>query len=326
MRVHVRNQFNSMFTRFYGITQDPETEEYLMVIEYANGNLRDFLKKNRDSFTWHDKAKVAYILASSLDAMHSIGIIHCDLHSGNVLVFEYIFSLTSEDGGSEWSRHHFYPMISDFGLARPLNYNKYDKKIYGILPYVAPEVLNGKKYTKASDVYSFGMILWELTSCRPPFADRKHDLYLATEIIGGLRPEFTEDTPDKYRKIINACWDPNPGKRPSIRELRKQFGFRGSEGTDAIFIWPRFSPEFLLNDDPCLGNAEFVRTLELFRTSEMGKLFSGIMNNEIASEYKSEATSEYNSEAYTYSRPLPSTKSNVTFGSIWRSIRLILEK
>lgn len=75
-----------------------------------------------------------------------------------------------------------------------------------------PEVLHGKEYTKAADVYSYGILLWELTSCQPPFVDRKYDLNLLTEIIGGLRPKFTEDTPEKYRKIINECWDPDPEK------------------------------------------------------------------------------------------------------------------
>lgn len=70
-------------------------------------NLREYFKKNRYSFNWQDKAKAAYIIATSLHAMHSIGI-HCDLHPGNVLVFEYTFHFKSEDD-SKWSQHVFYP-------------------------------------------------------------------------------------------------------------------------------------------------------------------------------------------------------------------------
>ncbi|CAG8581738.1 8183_t:CDS:2 [Acaulospora morrowiae] len=79
--------------------------------------LENYLK----GFLRESKAKAAYILACSLEAMHSVGVIHCDLHTGNVLVFEYICYFTSNDDGSKWIE---YPIISDFGLVRPLNCNK----------------------------------------------------------------------------------------------------------------------------------------------------------------------------------------------------------
>ena len=66
--------------------------------------------------------------------------------------------------------------VSDFGLSGPAVEQKSDDKICGVLPYIAPEVLNGEPYTKASDIYSFGVIIVEFSSGKPPFYDRKHDL------------------------------------------------------------------------------------------------------------------------------------------------------
>ncbi|RGB26479.1 kinase-like domain-containing protein, partial [Rhizophagus diaphanus] len=104
---------------------------------------------------------------------------HKDFHSGNIL-----------EGGS------FY--VSDLGMCQPANNkNKSDKKkgVYGVLPYMAPEVLRGYQYTKASDIYSFGIIMNEYLSEEIPFNDIPHDHILAVKICEGLRPKIFEDIP-----------------------------------------------------------------------------------------------------------------------------------
>ncbi|POG77980.1 kinase-like domain-containing protein, partial [Rhizophagus irregularis DAOM 181602=DAOM 197198] len=64
--------------------------------------------------------------------------------------------------------------ISDFGLSRPSNEQISNNKICGVLPYIAPEVLNGEPYTLSSDIYSVGVIMAELSSGKPPFYKGKH--------------------------------------------------------------------------------------------------------------------------------------------------------
>ena len=98
-------------------------------------------------------------------------------------------------------------------------------KIYGVLPYIAPEVLNGEEYTSSSDIYSFGVIMAELSSGKPPFYNKKHNLSLALEICNGLRPEFGKGTPDFYKKLAYKCMDSNSNERPSANELEDIFDF-----------------------------------------------------------------------------------------------------
>ncbi|CAI2187821.1 9910_t:CDS:2, partial [Funneliformis geosporum] len=62
-------------------------------------------------------------------------------------------------------------------------------------------VLNGESYTLASDIYSFGVIMTELSTGNPSFYDRKHDVSLALDICNGLRPEFGKGTPEFYKKL-----------------------------------------------------------------------------------------------------------------------------
>jgi serine/threonine protein kinase len=111
--------------------------------------------------------------------------------------------------------------ISDFGLSGPANKQKSDDKIYGLLPYIAPEVLIGKPYTLSSDIYSFGVIMFELSSGKPPFYDREHDLSLALDICNGLRPEFGKGTPEIYKKLAYRCMNADPNQRPNVDELKK---------------------------------------------------------------------------------------------------------
>ena len=92
-------------------------------------------------------------------------------------------------------------------------------EIYGVIPYMAPEVLSKKTYTKKSDIYSFGMIMWEFTTGKKPFHDRPHDQYLILDILKGERPQITEDTPGFYAELMRKCWDRNPKNRPTAEEI-----------------------------------------------------------------------------------------------------------
>src|ERR1043166_4407894 len=94
-----------------------------------------------------------------------------------------------------------------------------NKKIYGVLPYVAPEVLRGKEYTQASDIYGFGIIAYEICTGLPPYYDIAHDEFLAAKICQGLRPRSDYKVPQLILDVIKQCWDADPLKRPKAEEL-----------------------------------------------------------------------------------------------------------
>ncbi|RGB28008.1 kinase-like domain-containing protein, partial [Rhizophagus diaphanus] len=166
--------------------------------------------------------------AMDLKNLHELGYFHKDFHSGNILIIN----------GESY--------ISDFGLSGPSNEQRLDNKIYGVLPYIAPEVLNGKQYTLSSDIYSFGIVMTELSSGIPPFYKRKHDGGLALEICNELRPEFEKGTPKIYKKLAHRCMNANPNQRPTANELyeildcwyyyrdNEKYGYKGEE-VKAVF-------------------------------------------------------------------------------------------
>ncbi|CAB4430487.1 unnamed protein product [Rhizophagus irregularis] len=188
--------------KFYGMTKDPETEEFMMILQFADkGNLRSVLSHNFNNILWKDKICYLDWLAYGLKSLHELGYFHKDFHSGNILQVG----------------HKSY--ISDFGLSGSSNKQKSDDKVCGVLPYIAPEVLNGEPYSLSSDIYSFGVIMTELSSGKPPFHKRKHDTTLALEICNGLRPEFGKGTPEIYKKLAYKCMNANSNQRPTASEL-----------------------------------------------------------------------------------------------------------
>src|SRR5581483_4452412 len=77
----------------------------------------------------------------------------------------------------------------------------------------------GAAFSKESDIYSMGMIMWELTTGCKPFADVEHDINLIYKIIDGEWPEITDDTPGCYTNLMKECLDADPSKRPSIEKI-----------------------------------------------------------------------------------------------------------
>ncbi|CAI2164085.1 14558_t:CDS:2 [Funneliformis geosporum] len=114
-------------------------------------------------------------------------------------------------------------MKTKVGLNGPAN--KIDSnETYGVLPYVAPEVLQGNPITKASDVYSFGILMWTLSAGIRPWCKRPHDLKLASEICNGLRPEIIDGTPNAYIQLMTQCLQSDPLRRPTASELNELLG------------------------------------------------------------------------------------------------------
>ncbi|KAG9287961.1 hypothetical protein G9A89_017556 [Geosiphon pyriformis] len=159
----------------YGITQNAKTLEYGIVMPFAKlGDMRKYLSTNFYSTSWYDKLLIAGAIASGLLQIHSSGMVHRDLHSGNIL------QMTT-----------YQANIGDLGLCQPVNHeattttrkDMKEKKIYGVIPYIPPEVLRGENFTTAGDIYSYGMLLWELATGKPPFHNFSHDHILIMAIL-----------------------------------------------------------------------------------------------------------------------------------------------
>jgi serine/threonine protein kinase len=114
--------------------------------------------------------------------------------------------------------------IADTGLHGPVDKQTSFQQIYGVIPFVAPEIFNGNIPTKESDIYSFGMIMWMLSADVRPYYDKPHDKQLIQEICSGLRPSVVNGVPLVYSRLMLQCLDANPLNRPTASQLCEHFG------------------------------------------------------------------------------------------------------
>src|ERR1700753_4103944 len=99
----------SVVVKFYGITKDPETNNFMMVMEYAQcGSLRQHLNNSFNSLNWIDKLENLFYIAAGLKEIHKKGLIHHDFHCGNML-------------NNKFSDSTVYSLITDLGLCKPAN-------------------------------------------------------------------------------------------------------------------------------------------------------------------------------------------------------------
>jgi len=116
--------------------------------------------------------------------------------------------------------------ITDFGLSRNLNSTTTsDNKTIGIIPFIDPQKLDkGKNFIldKSSDIYSLGMVLWEISSCRIPFPNEGQQDLILKIICKGLREKPVKGTPTQYIKIYTNCWQQEPDSRPLINQILSQ--------------------------------------------------------------------------------------------------------
>lgn len=192
---------------------------------------------NFNTINWRERINILADIVSGLQYIHKQGWLHCNLHSGNVLVNH---SYGKPKNSLPFTKPNVW--ITDIGNYYPNdpdkgdgdNNNKNTKEgysvderdrikgggtIYGLLPYLAPEILCGQSRTKASDIYSLGIIMWEIASYLVPYSEYVYDEELALKICRGLRPKIIKGTPDCYIKLMERCWNAIPAERPKTEEI-----------------------------------------------------------------------------------------------------------
>ncbi|EXX57439.1 Cdc15p [Rhizophagus irregularis DAOM 197198w] len=173
---------NYKLIRTYGFTKDPKLEDYILVMKYASeGDLHKYLQKNFTYIKWNEVLSFLVKISKGLENIHNADFIHRDFHSGNILFLVDSISM------ARWQskKCSIDVKIGDLGLSQAVNSKTSNNEIYGVIPYIAPEIFKGSEFSKEADIYSLGMIMWEFTTGCKPFDNVKHDHNLIYKILDG---------------------------------------------------------------------------------------------------------------------------------------------
>lgn len=187
---------------FYGAATR-SAEQLALIMEYCpNNNLWSLLQNRNIDLNWDQKIELAMGIAKGVHYLHSFNppVLHRDLKSLNILLDLYLV-----------------PKLADFGWTRKLA-EKMTGNV-GTFQWMAPEVIINHTYTEKADVYSYGIILWEIASREPPYKKMTAAQVCVEVRDKDLRPDIPANCPQPFISLMKRCWDRNSSNRPSFKEI-----------------------------------------------------------------------------------------------------------
>ncbi|KAF7659010.1 hypothetical protein LDENG_00004310 [Lucifuga dentata] len=191
-----------------------EEPNLCLVMEYARGGTLNRVLTGR-RIPPHILVNWAVQIARGMHYLHEeavVPIIHRDLKSSNVLLLEMI---ENDDIGRKTLK------ITDFGLAR--EWHKTTKmSAAGTYSWMAPEVIKSSLFSKGSDVWSYGVLLWELLTGEVPYRGIDGLAVAYGVAVNKLTLPIPSTCPEPFAKLMEECWDQDPHVRPSFSCILEQ--------------------------------------------------------------------------------------------------------
>ncbi|XP_073037296.1 serine/threonine-protein kinase STY46-like [Primulina eburnea] len=183
----------------------------------SGGSVYDYLHKQRGTFKLPSLLKVAIDVSKGMNYLHQNNIIHRDLKAANLLMDE-----------------NEVVKVADFGVARVKAETGVMTAETGTYRWMAPEVIEHKPYDHKADVFSFGVVLWELLTGKLPY-EYLTPLQAAVGVVQkGLRPTIPKQTNPKLAELLEGCWQQDPTLRPDfsvvteiLQKISKEVGDDG---------------------------------------------------------------------------------------------------
>lgn len=194
---------------FYGVVQDGPGGTLATVTEFmVNGSLRHVLLRKDKYLDRRKRLIIAMDAAFGMEYLHSKNIVHFDLKCDNLLV-------NLKDQSRPICK------VGDFGLSKIKRNTLVSGGVRGTLPWMAPELLNGSsnKVSEKVDVFSFGIVLWEILTGEEPYANMHYGAIIGGIVNNSLRPLIPASCDPEWRRLMEQCWAPDPHQRPSFTQI-----------------------------------------------------------------------------------------------------------
>ncbi|XP_065841619.1 uncharacterized protein [Oscarella lobularis] len=181
----------------------------VLLLELVDGKSLEELFSDKILKPWYNRLDIASQISKGIQHLHHCGFVHCDLKPGNVLTAERNSVLICK--------------VTDFGLSRLQSScereDDADGAFVGTPNYRAPEIREGRSASKESDVYSFGIMLWELSN-KTLITERASNFLMVSSIV--LYQRKLKDQPQEFANLQRSCCSIAPADRPSVEDCVKQ--------------------------------------------------------------------------------------------------------
>ncbi|MCO5579682.1 hypothetical protein L7F22_033540 [Adiantum nelumboides] len=194
---------------FYGVVPDGPDGTLATVTEYmVNGSLKQALQKKDRIIDRHKRLIIAMDAAFGMEYLHKKNVVHFDLKCENLLVN---------------LRDIQRPIckVGDLGLSKVKQQTMISGGVRGTLPWMAPELLNGSSslVSEKVDVFSFGIVLWELLTGEEPYASMHYGAIIGGIVTNTLRPPVPRWCDAAWKSLMETCWAADPAERPTFTEI-----------------------------------------------------------------------------------------------------------
>ena len=210
---------------------------HYIIMEYVSGcTLKEYIQHHGDQVTVQEAVKITVAIAEGLEHAHMMGIVHCDVKPHNILI---------TDSGRV--------KVTDFGISRAINSATtmmYTNSVMGSAHYISPEQASGKSINVSTDIYSLGVVLYELLTGEVPFRGET-PVSVALQHVKDrvVAPRIKNPMiPPQLEQVVLMALEKEPGKRfgsisEMIQALRMSLGYRG--GTSARPMQHDFATQVL---------------------------------------------------------------------------------
>ena len=198
---------------------------HYIIMEYVSGcTLKEYIQHHGNQVSVQEAVKIVVAIAEGLEHAHMMGIVHCDVKPHNILI--------TDSGRIK---------VTDFGIARAINTAAtmmYTNSVMGSAHYISPEQASGKSINVSTDIYSLGVVLYELLTGEVPFRGET-PVSVALQHVRDrvLAPRIKNpQIPAQLEQVVLTALEKEPGKRfgsisEMIQALRMSLGYRGSTST-----------------------------------------------------------------------------------------------
>lgn len=211
---------------FVGAVLERDAGNICLVTELCERGTLFELLRSSEPLSWPQRVKLARDISLGMAYVHNkASVIQRDLKSQNLLV-------TSG----------FDVKIADFGLARTLAPGRM-QTYCGTPAYMAPEIVRQESYTEKADVYSFGIVMWEILTREEPYDGLPGGLQLAYAVANdGLRPPVPAYCPAEWARIMTRAWSDSPDDRPTFDDIQRELSVIQRQFDDALSLATRAGP------------------------------------------------------------------------------------